>query len=137
MNQRLNKSKFTNKNQKLKNANICMYQTPPSSCSGIFPKSDSPSPSPSPTILKVETYQYTTISDGIKRVYTNQDGIAAYDSSKILDPSKVSYINLFINGILQPPINYVVTPGTLRLTTNDLPYSGTIIILQFVIVYGN
>ena len=54
-----------------------------------------------------------------------------YGSSKIIDPSSVSYINLFINGILQPPINYMVTPGVLRLMSNDLSVSGTPIILQF------
>ena len=60
-----------------------------------------------------------------------------YGNYKILDPSSVSYINLFINGILQPPTNYMVTSETIKLMSNDLSVSGTPIILQFVIVYGN
>lgn len=113
---------------------MCLLSIPPEGCRSIFPVRESPSPS---NILKVKTFQYTTISDGIKRVYTSQDGIPEYGSSEILNPKSVSYINLFINGILQPSINYVVSSGILRLTSSDLPIAGSPIILQFVIIYGS
>jgi Domain of unknown function (DUF4183) len=116
----------------LYNENICLSPSPPTGCPNIFPVRDNPNPI---NILKVKTFQYTAISDGIKRIYTNQDGVAKYGSSRILNPNSVSYINLFINGILQPNINYTVVQGRL-IFSNDLPVSGAPIILQFVIIYG-
>ncbi|WP_412547133.1 DUF4183 domain-containing protein [Peribacillus simplex] len=98
----------------------------------IYPVRENPNPI---NILKVKTFQYTAISDGIKRIYTNQDGVLKYGSSGILNPNSVSYINLFINGILQPNINYIVEQGKLTFS-KDLPLSGSPIIVQFVIIYG-
>lgn len=112
--------------------NICLSPSPPRGCPNIYPVKEKPNPN---NILKVKTFQYTAISDGIKMVYTNQDRMLKYGSSRILDPNSVSYINLFINGILQPNINYIVEQGKLTFS-NDLPLSGAPIILQFVIIYG-
>ncbi|TVX78734.1 DUF4183 domain-containing protein [Peribacillus simplex] len=61
-------------------------------------------------------------------MYTNQDGVLKYGSSRILTPNS-------INGILQPDINYIVEQGKLTFS-NYLPLSGSPIILQFVIIYG-
>jgi hypothetical protein len=83
-------------------------------------------------IAKVETYQYYATSDGIKSVYTNEDELKQYGSRGILDPATVSFINLFINGILQPPNQYIVELGRLTLTSGDVPEAGSPIILQFV-----
>ncbi|WHY96708.1 DUF4183 domain-containing protein [Peribacillus simplex] len=116
----------------LNNKNICLSPSPPRGCPNIYPVRENPDPA---NILKVKTFQYTAISDGIKRIYTNQDGVLKYGSSRILDPNSVSYINLFINGILQPNINYTVEQGKLTFS-NDIPLSGAPIILQFVIIYG-
>ncbi|MFJ7939588.1 DUF4183 domain-containing protein [Peribacillus sp. NPDC096622] len=116
----------------LYNKNSCISPSPPRGCPNIYPVRENPNPI---NILKVKTFQYTAISDGIKRVYTNQDGVLKYGSSGILNPNSVSYINLFINGILQPNINYIVEKGKLTFS-NDLPLSGSPIILQFVIIYG-
>ncbi|MCQ6281042.1 DUF4183 domain-containing protein [Bacillus sp. EB600] len=44
----------------------------------------------------------------------------------------VSFINLFINGILQPQNQYMVEPGKITLTSGDVPEAGSPIILQFV-----
>lgn len=85
-------------------------------------------------IAKVDTYQYNALSDGIKSVYTNADELTEYGDRGILDPSTVSYINLFINGVLQPPNTYTVTEGTLTLQTTDIPLRGTPIMLQFITV---
>jgi Domain of unknown function (DUF4183) len=116
----------------LYNEDICLSPSPPRGCPNIYPVRENPNPT---NILKVKTFQYTAISDGIKRIYTNHDRVLKYGSSRILDPNSVSYINLFINGILQPNINYTVVQGRL-IFSNDLPVSGAPIILQFVIIYG-
>lgn len=83
-------------------------------------------------IAKADTYQYFATSDGIKSVYTNADELTQFGSRGILDPATVSFINLFINGILQPQNQYVVEPGKLTLSSGDVPEAGSPIILQFV-----
>lgn len=87
-------------------------------------------------LIKVETYQYNTASDGLKKIYTNDDEITMYGAQGILDPNKVSYLNLFINGVLQPKTNYVVKKGLLMLTTVDVPQKDVPIILQFLMIKG-
>ncbi|MFU0789396.1 DUF4183 domain-containing protein [Virgibacillus proomii] len=98
-----------------------------------------PSPPPPSEILKTDVFQYTTISDGVKTVYTNQDKVPQYSTSDILNPNDVSYINLFINGILQPAIVYNVQPGSLQLLVgqSDIPRKGVPIILQFIKILSN
>ena len=49
-------------------------------------------------------------------------------------PDEVSYINLFINGILQPQPLYQVSTGQLTLLDNQPPSQGSSIILQFIII---
>jgi hypothetical protein len=83
-------------------------------------------------IAKVDTYQYYATSDGLKKVYTNADELKQYGSSGILDPATVSFINLFINGILQPQNQYEVESGKLTFTSGEVPEAGSPIILQFV-----
>lgn len=82
--------------------------------------------------LKASTYQYNTISDGVKRIYTNQDELAEYGDKGILGPKEVSYYNLFINGVLQPRTNYFIHKGLLILTTTDIPIKGSPIIIAYV-----
>ncbi|UYX54726.1 DUF4183 domain-containing protein [Bacillus thuringiensis] len=77
---------------------------------------------------------YYTFSDGEKLIYTDSDGIAQYGTTNILAPSEVSYINLFINGILQPQPFYEVITGKLTLLDNQPPSQGSSIILQFIII---
>nr|WP_278044595.1 DUF4183 domain-containing protein [Priestia megaterium] len=77
---------------------------------------------------------YFTFSDGQKRLYANNDGIAQYGITEILAPDEVSYINLFINGILQPHINYQIQKGSLALLTEEVPSKGVPIIIQFVLI---
>lgn len=102
---------------------------PPSSCPDIFPGQQQQN---DPKVLKVETYQYNAISDGVKKIYTNHDELIQYGKTGILNPNSVSYINLFINGILQPPILYVVQEGILILMSDDVPKKDTPIIIQFI-----
>ena len=100
---------------------------PPRGCSIIFPSTQPP---PTTGVLKVETFQYITVSDGVKNTYTNQDGLIQFDSSVILNPNTVSYMNLFINGILQPLNVYKVSEGT--LTIYSVQENGVPITLQFI-----
>ena len=50
-----------------------------------------------------------------RSLYTDADGIPQYGTTNILSPSEVSYINLFVNGILQPQPLYEVSTGKLTL----------------------
>ncbi|WP_140399236.1 DUF4183 domain-containing protein, partial [Bacillus wiedmannii] len=77
---------------------------------------------------------FYTFSDGEKLIYTDSDGIAQYGTTHILPPDEVSYINLFINGILQPQPLYLVSNGQLTLLDNQPPTQGSSIILQFIII---
>lgn len=77
---------------------------------------------------QVEVFEYYTISNGTSRMFSDKDGII--ENQKIMDPSMVSYMNLFINGVLQPKENYDVHCGIIKLKTEDLPPKGTPVILQ-------
>jgi hypothetical protein len=82
--------------------------------------------------IKAEVYQYNAVSDGIKTVFTNKDELKEYGNKGILDPNEVSYLNVFINGVLQPKINYRVEKGLLTLTTKDIPLKGSPVIIRFI-----
>ena len=66
-------------------------------------------------LLHADVYQYNTLSDGIKKIYTSNDELKEYGSRGILNPDTVSYYNLFINGVLQPKINYEIQKDLLLL----------------------
>ena len=83
-------------------------------------------------LLKAEVYQYSAISDGKKKVYTNADELKDYGQRGILDPNQVSYYNLFINGVLQPKVNYELQKGLLILKTENAPIKDSLIILTFI-----
>ncbi|MCR6110785.1 DUF4183 domain-containing protein [Bacillus sp. A301a_S52] len=85
-------------------------------------------------IAKVKNYLYFAVADGVKSVYTNDDELKEYGDKGILDPEKVSYMNLYVNGILQPKNIYDVKKGVL-LFLSDVPIKNVPIILSFVTVY--
>ncbi|MCQ6281063.1 DUF4183 domain-containing protein [Bacillus sp. EB600] len=87
-----------------------------------------PGPIPTTNLL------YFTFSDGQKLIYTNADGLAEFGTTQILSPNEVSYINLFINGILQPQTVYLVQEGSLTLLTPTAPEAGVPITLQFILI---
>jgi hypothetical protein len=80
-------------------------------------------------VIKHECY---LLSDGYRRIFTERDALIGYGQQRILDPRDFSYINLFINGVLQPPKNYEVKKGKIILMTDDIPVKGAPIILQMV-----
>ncbi|WP_144510781.1 DUF4183 domain-containing protein [Bacillus sp. FJAT-22090] len=81
---------------------------------------------------QINSYEFFVLSDGIKRVYTDSDALSQYGSQKIWHPSRIAYMSLFINGILQPNMNYEVTEGRITLQTEDIPTKGCPIILQMI-----
>lgn len=85
-------------------------------------------------MLNVDVYHYNTLSDGIKKVYTNDDELKEYGDRGILDPNSVTYYSLFINGILQPKVNYEIQKGQLTLKTEDVPLKDSPIIITFVTI---
>ncbi len=84
------------------------------------------------TLLKAEVYQYNAYADEIKKTYTNADEIIEYGDQGILNPNDVSYLSMFINGVLQPQPNYTVAAGLLSLLTVDTPLEGTPILIRFI-----
>ncbi|HZJ76737.1 MAG TPA: DUF4183 domain-containing protein, partial [Oscillospiraceae bacterium] len=84
------------------------------------------------SVLYADVYQYNALSDGIKKIYTDDDELNEYGDRGILDPNSVSYFNLFINGVLQPKVNYKIEKGLLVLKTKDVPLKGSPIIITFV-----
>lgn len=83
-------------------------------------------------LINADVYQYNTLSDGIKKIYTNDDELTQYGDRGILDPDDVSYFGLFINGVLQPKVNYEIQKGLLLLKTEDAPIKGSTIIISFI-----
>lgn len=83
-------------------------------------------------LVCAEICQYTALSDGVKRHYTNQDAVLEYDGCGILAPDRVSYYNLFVNGVLQPKVNYAIWEGNLSFLTSDLPPKDAPIVLEFI-----
>jgi len=79
---------------------------------------------------KVGVYEYYTVSDGHSRIYKEENGIIELGKQIILDSSKVSYMNLFINEVLQPKESYEVQSGVIKLKTIDVPPKGAPVILQ-------
>ncbi|QIZ06353.1 DUF4183 domain-containing protein [Priestia megaterium] len=84
---------------------------------------------------QVDTIEFYALSDGFKRVYTEKDALMGYGKQKILDPRNVSFINLFINGILQPKTCYLIEEGKITFLTDDIPAKGAPIILQMFKFY--
>jgi hypothetical protein len=82
--------------------------------------------------LDVEVSEYNTIADGIKRVYTNADNLWKYGGGGIPSPCDVSYYNLYVNAVLQPRTNYIVTKGRLEFVTEDIPAKGDTVLLRFI-----
>lgn len=81
---------------------------------------------------KIVSHEFFVISDGEKRVYAEEDALSEYGIQQIWSPLQIAYMNLFINGILQPKLNYEVTAGKIILRTEDVPAEGCPIILQMI-----
>jgi hypothetical protein len=85
-------------------------------------------------IMNVADWQYNAVSDGERKIYTNEDELQKYGNHGIPSSSEVSYFNLYINGVLQPTVNYKVIKGVLKLTTADAPSKGALVILESIVI---
>ncbi|MFD0772220.1 DUF4183 domain-containing protein [Bacillus sp. CGMCC 1.60114] len=85
-------------------------------------------------LVPATNLMYFTISDGTSLVYTNADGLPQYGTTQILAPNQVSYLNLFINGIIQPQSSYNVQAGILTILADEAPPAGSPITLQFILI---
>lgn len=81
---------------------------------------------------KVSTIEFYTVSDGRKKVYTIDDCLEHTGEPIIQSTADVSFMNLFINGVLQPKVNYRIEEGKIILNTIDAPLPGSPIILQMI-----
>lgn len=90
--------------------------------------------SPADSIFRGENYQYNTVSDGVKKEFTNDDELVIYGNLGIPDPNDTTFFNLFVNGVLQPKPNYMVETGRLTLLTANAPKEGVPIILEYLIM---
>ncbi|MCG3056038.1 DUF4183 domain-containing protein, partial [Escherichia coli] len=78
-------------------------------------------------IAKTNIGYYYARADEQQRIFTNKDQLPGYGNSGILSPDSVSYTNLFVNGMLQPPAIYKVDEGILELLSTDVPSENTLI----------
>lgn len=81
---------------------------------------------------KVDVKIFYVIADGCKKVFTDYDATPESAVKEITDPNDVSFLNLFINGVLQPYENYTLEKGSLTLNTEDIPIKGAPLILQMI-----
>lgn len=86
------------------------------------------------TPKKVKISEYYTVSDGLKRIFTNRDALSGYGEQKIQDAENISFYNLFVNGVLQPSATYKIEDEKLILITDDIPIKGSPIILQMILI---
>nr|WP_106779645.1 DUF4183 domain-containing protein [Lysinibacillus timonensis] len=80
----------------------------------------------------VNVFEFFTVSDGCKNVFTSHDSVQGYGEQRIINLDKLSLCNLFINGVLQPRAIYTIEHEKLILKTDDIPVKGTPIILQMI-----
>lgn len=83
-------------------------------------------------LIRANVCQYTALSDGVTRHYTNQDAVPEYKGCRIPPPDCTSYYNLYVNGMLQPKVNYSISEGHLDFMTTDLPPKDVPIVLEFI-----
>ncbi|MFC0526029.1 DUF4183 domain-containing protein [Pontibacillus salicampi] len=102
---------------------------PPAGCPNIYPYR----PAPPTTHIRATTYYYYTIADGTKNIFTSADAITAYGAQGILSQEETTYINLYVNGMIQPDVIYSIRKDVLILP--EAPADGVPIILQFVILH--
>lgn len=86
--------------------------------------------------IRVIDHHYNTVSDGIKTTFYNEDELKQFGCFGIPDPKEVSCCYLYINGVLQPAVNYCIQKGMLMLMTKDIPQNGAIITLESSMVHS-
>ncbi len=77
--------------------------------------------------IRANVCQYNAIAQERQRVFTDADELTAYGSQGIPSPDDVSFCNVYVNGLLQPPVNYDMQRGNLCFKTEDLPAEGGVV----------
>lgn len=78
---------------------------------------------PNHELLKFNQTQYLSYTHDDKTTYTNSDNIKMYHSATLHDVYDCTYHNLFVNGAIQPEVNYQLSPNKLVLIeTPDVCY---------------
>lgn len=91
---------------------------------------------PKGQLLKGENQLYLTLAAD-QRTYFESPQEKAIAPGVIPSPSQVSFQKLYINGVLQPPVNYSIAPHSLTLITADIPLPASPITLESVSIYGD
>lgn len=81
--------------------------------------------------LHAKLEHYNALSNSGK-IYTDYDELKMYSSLGIPAPQSTSYQKLLINSVLQPPVNYTVQKGLIRLITEDAPIENAPLTLQSI-----
>lgn len=87
--------------------------------------------------MRALALQYNALSDGVKRNYTNEDELKEYGNTGIIPPSDNIMCSLFVNGMLQPKVNYAIAAGNLNLLTEDIPPRNAPLIISFIVLGQN
>ncbi|KGX93736.1 hypothetical protein N781_00585 [Pontibacillus halophilus JSM 076056 = DSM 19796] len=119
------------KQTKLTHSALIRTLAAPKGCPNLYPPNPLP-PQPKETLIKADVYYYYTVADGTKTIYTERDAIVEYGDQGIFPKEQCTYVNLFINGMIQPDAVYSTGNGYLILP--EAPDAGVPIILQFVIM---
>ncbi|MFV0517418.1 MAG: DUF4183 domain-containing protein [Aminipila sp.] len=85
-------------------------------------------------VFPAETYYYVARSNGTQRLFTNADSIPIYTNNGIPSLSAVSFHSFYINGVLQPKINYEIHDGEIEILSQDVPNNGVLLMLESIIL---
>ncbi|MGE7216274.1 DUF4183 domain-containing protein [Priestia koreensis] len=77
---------------------------------------------------------YIAFSDGVKRRYTDQEASLIDRSRAILDPNQFTLVNVYVNGMIQPPPTYFLKEGEL-LFVDDPPLVNSPIIVEYIAIF--
>ncbi|MHA7967327.1 DUF4183 domain-containing protein [Paenibacillus sp. CAU 1782] len=82
--------------------------------------------------LKTKVFYYYAVGDGESSQFTLADATPGYDN-RLPDSRKMSFINVFVDGMLQPPNVYRLEPG--KLSFSSPPVNNAVIIAQFISIF--
>jgi hypothetical protein len=78
------------------------------------------------------TYKYNALAH--EKIFIQKSRAENVWQEGIPDPETVSFSNLFINAVIQPPANYSVQEGVLALNTSDLHLRNSPVSLQSITI---
>lgn len=81
--------------------------------------------------LRAEVDYYYALGDGSRREFTLEDALPGF-GSQLPDPGRATLVNVFVDGMLQPPEAYRALPGMLRFVSRQSPPDQARIIAQFI-----